>query len=266
MSDTLDRLAFTTLGIPGVPLPEVAALGRDSGWRGVELRSADDEPVHVGLDAVERATRRDELGGMTLLATNSYVRAAGLAHSDAEIADAIAAEAQLAADLGARAVRVFPGGPTDDPAAHEAAEFAMIDRLRRAADLLPDGVELWLETHDSHRTGAAVARVLASVGSPKVRAIWDVAHPPKDGESWPRTLEALYPFLAHVQIKDERPGQVPLFLGEGEVPLAEIVAGLEREGYRGWYSYEYERKWHPEAPPLAEALAHGTRWWRAQNF
>lgn len=260
---TRDRLAFTTLGIPGAPLQEVVALARRSGWTGLELRSAPDEPVHTGLDVEARRRARAELEGVVLLALNSYVRCGDRARSDGEIVAAALAEARLASDLGARAVRVFPGAG-EDPSPR--AEHRMVARLRSIAEELPEAVDIWLETHDSHRTGESVSRVLDAVGHPRVRAIWDVAHPPKDGEAWPRTLDLLGPHLAHVQVKDERPGEVPLFLGEGEVPVAEVVRGLEASGYHGWYSLEYELKWHPEAPPLEEALTRGTAWWADQGL
>lgn len=269
MSITADRLAFTTLGISGVPLADVADLARRTGWAGVELRSADDEPIHVGMSLDEIQAARRDLAGVTIIATNSYVRLASTAQSDDEVVEATLAEADLARSLGTGAVRVFPGAGADaEPgtAGYAERERVMIRRLALATDRLPDGVQLWLETHDSHRTGEAVARVLAAVDDPRARAIWDIAHPPKSGERWQTTLEQLRPHLAHVQIKDERPGQVPLFLGDGDVPVVDIVRALEGEGYRGWYSLEYEHKWHPEAPPLEEALTCGSLWWGERSL
>ncbi len=267
MSSTVSRLGFTTLGIPGAPLAEVADLAGRTGWRGVELRSADDEPVHIGLSADEVDAARRDLAGVTLIATNSYVRFASVERSDDEVVEAALAEARLALSLGAAAVRVFPGaGVEPGSPGYAERERLMIRRLATATGRLPDGVELWLETHDSHRTGEAVARVLDAVDDPRARAIWDIAHPPKAGEPWPTTLELLRPRLAHVQIKDERPGQVPMFLGDGDVPIVDIVRALESTGYTGWYSLEYELKWHPQAPPLEDALTRGTAWWREQGL
>lgn len=266
MTTTLSRLAFTTLGFPGAPLSEVAALAARSGWRGVEVRSADDEPVHTGLGAEARTRARRELSGVTLLATNTYVRlGSGLA--DEQVVEHLLSEARLAADLGAPAIRVFPGADHarggDD---RTDVDAVMVDRLRASLTRLPAGVDIWLETHDSHRTGAAIAAVLAQVDDPRVGAIWDVAHPLAAGEDWATTLEQLRPHLAHVQVKDQAPGRIPLPLGEGDVPVADIVRALEADGYRGWYSLEYELKWHPDAPPLEEALRRSTRWWRAQGL
>ena len=35
-------------------------------------------------------------------------------------------------------------------------------------------------------------------------------------------------------------------MGEGEVPCPAVVELLNREGYKGMISAEWEKKWHPE--------------------
>jgi sugar phosphate isomerase/epimerase len=42
-----------------------------------------------------------------------------------------------------------------------------------------------------------------------------------------------------------RPADYVLF-GEGEFPAAECLRLLQQAGYDGWYSYEWEKAWHPE--------------------
>ena len=44
--------------------------------------------------------------------------------------------------------------------------------------------------------------------------------------------------------------------GEGEIPLAEILGLLRRQGFDGWLSYEWEKKWHPELASAEVALPH----------
>ena len=48
------KLAFSTLGVPGLPLPDVLRLADEHGYHGVELRAHAEEPVHTGLDPAER--------------------------------------------------------------------------------------------------------------------------------------------------------------------------------------------------------------------
>ncbi|WP_194925840.1 sugar phosphate isomerase/epimerase family protein [Catenulispora pinisilvae] len=246
-------LAFSTLGCSGMPLADVAELARSTGWLGLELRAADDEPVHVGLSARERAAAREVLdsGGVTVLAVASYVRVASGAVSDDECVAATVAHAELARDLGAPYVRVFPGA--EEPGAE--ADARAVRRLNAAAARLPEGVAILLETHDSHPQGVDIARVLSQV-SGDVGTIWDVMHPWRTGEPIAVTKEALAPYLRHVQVKDVLSPQErkPLPLGEGTIPLGEFYAALRELGYQGWMSLEWESKWHPDAVPLAEAL------------
>src|SRR5258707_9152515 len=100
MSCISGRLAFSTLGCPGLPLPEVAELARHTGWRGVELRSAPDEPVHIGLSAAGRRAAVETLEGAAILCIASYVKVASGKVDDERCVADLLAEAALAADLG----------------------------------------------------------------------------------------------------------------------------------------------------------------------
>lgn len=252
-----DRLAFSTLGCPGQPVADTVALAQRTGWLGLELRSAPDEPINTALTSAQRAAVRGELTGVTPLCVASYVRVADRSVDDAACVTDLLAEATLAADLGAIAVRVFPGGAGDGE-----GDAPAVRRLRSAVAELPDGIEVWLETHDSHRRGADVARILDAVGGKRARAIWDVMHPWAAGEPVDETARALEPWLAHVQIKDRPAGgqEEPAFLGTGAVPLTEVFDQLRALEYPGWLSLEWERKWYPTAAPLEEALTAGRTW------
>lgn len=52
----------------------------------------------------------------------------------------------------------------------------------------------------------------------------------------------------------------PLPLGRGAVPLDEVLVTLARNGYAGWLSLEWERRWYPDVPPLAEVLPQAAAW------
>jgi sugar phosphate isomerase/epimerase len=246
-------LAFSTLGCSGLPLAEVVGLAQSTGWLGLELRVADDEPVHIGLSSDERASVREllESGGVTVLAVASYVKVASGAISDDDCVAAALAHADLARDLGAPYVRVFPGA--EEPGAE--ADARAVRRLNAIAERLPEDVTVLLETHDSHPQGVDIARLLARV-STGVGAIWDVMHPWRTGEPISVTKEALAPYVKHVQVKDalSPTERTPLPLGTGTIPLAEFYGALRDLGYQGWMSLEWESKWHPDAVPLAEAL------------
>ncbi|SEG79726.1 Sugar phosphate isomerase/epimerase [Actinacidiphila yanglinensis] len=252
------RFAFSTLGLPALPVEQVLQLAAEHGYHGVELRASEEEPVHPGLSAGERARVAEQFAsaGITVLTVAAYAKVAAPGEDGPVLAE-IEAALDLAADLGASFVRVFPGGG-DLPAAE--ADALAERRLAAVAPLAADrGVRVLLETHDSHRAGADVARVLGTVGHRAVGAIWDVMHTWLAGEQPSSTYPALAPFLGYVQVKDiaSTEDRTPLPLGKGALPLAETVEVLSRAEWDGWLCWEYEKRWYPQAEDLPGLLEAG---------
>ncbi|MEU8956069.1 sugar phosphate isomerase/epimerase family protein [Streptomyces sp. NPDC048518] len=252
------KFAFSTLGVPGLPVPDVLALATAHGYHGVELRAHPEEPVHPGLGLAERADVAAEFkaSGVEILGVAGYARVAAPG-DDEPVLDEISSLVGLARDLGAPFVRVFPGGAGQSAAE---ADATAARRLGTAARYAADaGVRILLETHDSHRTGADATRVLGTVGHRQVGALWDVMHSWLGGEPVADTFAALSPYLGYVQVKDiaSADDTTPLPLGAGVLPLAEVVALLSGEHREGWLCWEYEKRWYEDAAPLAPLLGPG---------
>ncbi|MEU6033433.1 sugar phosphate isomerase/epimerase family protein [Streptomyces tauricus] len=253
------KLAFSTLGVPGLPISDVVRLAATHGFHGVELRTHPEEPVHTGLDATARAdvTAEFKTAGVEILGLAGYVRVAAPGDDEPVIAE-LRELLLLARDLGAPFIRVFPGG--DSEQSPEEADAVAARRLGTAAEYAADlGVRILLETHDSHRTGADVIRVLGAVGHLQVGALWDVMHTWLGGEQPSASYAALSPFLGYVQVKDiaSADDTSPLPLGAGVLPLTECVDLLSREGWDGWLCWEYEKRWYEGAAPLEGLLGAG---------
>ncbi|MFG2137242.1 sugar phosphate isomerase/epimerase family protein [Streptomyces sp. NPDC048650] len=256
------RFAFSTLGVPGMPVADVLRLASDTGYQGVELRAHPEEPVHPQLGRQERSAVRQQFAqaGVRILTVAGYPRVAAArdAGGEAELTQELAELVLLAADLGAPYVRVFPGGGDRPPTE---ADADAVRRLAAVAPLAADrGVRVLLETHDSHRTGAAAARVLDRVGHPRIGALWDVLHTWLGGERPADSHASLAPHLGYVQVKDvaSAADTTPLALGAGRLPLADALAALGYgSGPRGWLCWEYEKRWYPGAAALPALLAPG---------
>ncbi|MFI8187368.1 sugar phosphate isomerase/epimerase family protein [Streptomyces sp. NPDC085946] len=253
------KLAFSTLGVPGLPLTDVLRLATAHGYHGVELRAHPEEPVHTGLGPGERtdAAAACKAAGVEILGLAGYVRVAAPGDDEPVLAE-LRALLDLARDLGAPYVRVFPGGdPSQSP---EEADATAARRLGTAAEYATDaGVRILLETHDSHRTAADAIRVLGLVGHRQVGALWDVMHTWLGGEQPSESFAALSPYLGYIQVKDiaSADDTTPLPLGAGVLPLAECVEVLSRHGWDGWLCWEYEKRWHASAPGLPGLLDTG---------
>jgi sugar phosphate isomerase/epimerase len=247
------RLGFATLGCPGAALDDVLALAQGNNFTGLELRAAPEEFTNTGLSAAERRTLRSRIedAGLEIFAVSSYVRLCAVEEQPLE------AHLELAADLGALGVRVFPGddatvdGAPDGPSA---GEIRALDRVTSA----PREVPILLETHDSHSTARQVGAFLAlldtDVPGHQVKALWDSSHTWSHGETLAESFALLRPWLELVQFKqaDSRQDYRPVAIDEGDFPIQKLLAVLEGTDYP--LSLEWELKWHPQLPSLAETL------------
>jgi sugar phosphate isomerase/epimerase len=65
--------------------------------------------------------------------------------------------------------------------------------------------------------------------------------------------------VRHTHLKDSRPegaGVRYVLTGSGTVPVRETVNVLAAAGYKGYYSFEWEKKWHPEIEAPEVAIPH----------
>jgi sugar phosphate isomerase/epimerase len=66
---------------------------------------------------------------------------------------------------------------------------------------------------------------------------------------------AMKNYITHTHFKDHvrgTPGDERTYklvrIGEGQIPIKAIVKQLLADGYKGYFSLEWEKKWHPELP------------------
>ena len=155
--------------------------------------------------------------------------------------------------LGAAGIRVFGNRFVGDP---EETTRQVIEGIAALIEKTPGmNASVLLEVHGDFHTVESLSPILrAFKEEPRFGLIWDIAHThPAYGENWKRFYDAIAPFVRHVHIKDARGGELKL-PGEGEIPILPIVGQLLRDGYAGAFSLEWEKKWHPELPPVETAL------------
>lgn len=253
------RLAFATLGCPGAPLDHVLELAKGNNISGLELRVAPDEFTNTVLTAAERRDLRTRIedAGLEILAISSYVKICAVEEQPLE------AHLELAADLGAGGVRVFPGddaSTTHSADTPSAGEIRALDRITS----MPKDVPILLETHDSHSTARQVAAFCAlldaDVPGHNVKALWDSSHTWSHGETLAESYNLLQPWLAFVQFKqaDSRQDYRPVAIEAGDFPIEELLETLDGTDYA--LSLEWELKWHPQLPSLEETLPAVQTW------
>ncbi len=258
-------LGFSTLGCPTWPWPQILDFAAEHQFASIELRG-----ILTNMDL----TQVPELAPEHLAEAKRQLSAHGLAvsclgasahmHEMDEVKHAAQVDEarrfiDLAEALGAPYVRVFgneyvPGVPRDKMLAHIASALRELgDYARRK------GVTVIVESHGDFTDSPALLEILQRADSPNVALLWDAHHTFVSGKEQPEdTVRQLGRYIRHTHLKDSVPAgndRRYVLTGTGEVPVKRQIAALVKIGYRGFYSFEWEKRWHPEIEEPSVALA-----------
>jgi len=256
------KLGVSTLGCPDWTLDEILTRLPGCGYEGVELRGLGPDldltqsPHFATPPAAEKTRRAFADAGLAICGVDTSCSftdpdPAARARSLEEGRRAV----DLAAALGAPTVRVFGGGIGSESERSEATHrvaSALAELGDHAAQV--GGVRVVLETHDAFSTGAQVAEALRLADHPHVQALWDLHHPFRHGEAPAETFRVLGAYVEQTHVKDSKPGGTYCLLGEGDIPIVEMLRLLKGGGYDGWLNLEWEKRWIPALPDPAVAF------------
>src|SRR6059036_2236162 len=132
--------------------------------------------------------------------------------------------------------------------------------LRELGDYArPRNVTVLIESHGDFTDAPALLQVLRQADSPGVALLWDAHHTFVSGKEAPEdTVRQLGRYIRHTHLKDSVPegsDRRYVLTGTGEVPVKRQIAALAKIGYRGFYSFEWEKRWHPEIEEPEVAIA-----------
>ncbi len=247
------RISFMTFACPTWPLAEVLAAARKYGYDGVEPRF--DAKHNHGIEPTATPAQRAEARKAF---ADSGIACCCLATSLQFIGEQAVTDApariDLAADVGAPGLRVFCGPiPKGQQMSLDDVVARVADNLLKVADYAKQrNVEIWIETHDTVRHGKPVGQIIDRCNHPFILANYDVMHPYCNGEPLETTTHALHGKVRHTHFHDAAPpGVAPcaphqktdgfniVHIGEGTLPLPQIIRFLRAENYQGFLSGEW---------------------------
>ena len=249
------KLAFSTLGCPDWTFDEVLDRAEAMGYQAIELRGVNGKMRADEMDVFfpeNRAETMKKVAGHGLV-----IRSFGTSASfhDPEKLESALDDARsaidLCAEIGVPYVRVF-GNNVDNADTVEGEVKRVAGGIRMLCDYAAGKpVDILLEVHGDFNSAARILKTYELVGRENLFILWDVAHSDAaDRGDFLSFWEPVKHLIRHVHIKDHKraaEGRPQLCsVGEGDIPLREIILQLEKDGYEGYYSLEWEKKWHPE--------------------
>lgn len=254
------KLAFSTLGCTDWTFEDILTTAKRFSIDGIEMRGLDREHVSPSFSKSERQTLKEEFSrrGVEICCISAYTRfAMPLSEEREKNGRELLSFVDLSADLGCRFVRTFIGNfPSQDP---ERVCDYVAETLNRIGKRIEGGpVTVLVETHDEVSSGRSLKRILDRLETHTVGVLWDIAHSYWEDETPEETWELVGPWIRHVHIKDgyrSPSGRIVQCLpGKGTIPIRRYRDLLISKDYQGYFSLEWERKWHPQLPDLREAL------------
>jgi len=231
------RLSFSTRGWARLGWEELLETASDAGLGGVELYDIFKRP-----ELIERGGPFDRYHQVTAA---RQLREKGLAipclDTSCDLAEADSREIlrgllEIAGNMQIPCVSA--------PALQERE-----DAVRESvAALLPtaeeQGVMLLLKTTGIYADTARLRALLDDFASDALGALWDIHHPYRDnGEDADATIRNLGAYVRHVHLRDSDEQGGYNVLGEGSLPVGEMVRALSSIDYDGFISLEWKPEW-----------------------
>lgn len=259
------KLAFSTLGCPDWSVEKIIFKARDYGFTGIEIRGIGE---HLDVTMLPQFTSQSqetirwlEDAGVAIVCFSSSVllSPADPSQERAQL-DELKRYAELCGRFQARFIRIF-GGKLGRRTWEQAIEEAANYLEKMIAALGNPFIKILIETHDDWLHSHHFRQLLEKVPEAQVGLLWDVNHPYMFiGEAPETTWQSVGRWVEHTHWKDSRriaisPARLePCLMGEGEVPHERIYRLLKNGGYNGYFSLEWEKRWHPELAPAEQAL------------
>jgi sugar phosphate isomerase/epimerase len=243
------KISFSTLGCPGWSWEDMLSTAKDLGFDGIEIRGIGNELYvpevkHFSSNNIEQTKKKLSKIGLEIPCLTSACFLFDKVNAEKQINECIN-YIDLAAKLGTPYVRVL--GDAQPQASDVDIDFVAKNLKMLAEKAGAKGIKLLIETNGIFADSKVLKEMLESVNSHSVGVLWDIHHPVRYfNESIEYTYSNLKDYICFVHIKDSvmTDGAVKYKMtGHGDIPVKAAVKLLKQNGYDGYVSLEWVKRW-----------------------
>ncbi len=247
------KLSFSTLACPEYSFADIYSMATDLGFDGIEVRGLGDDifdnkrNMPFATENLEDTVKKLSSLGLevSILSSGCCLKHRELTEQNKEL---ISEYIYAAKALGTKYVRVLGD---DGPEAVDGGDDEEV--LAQLKEILPiaeeAGVIILVETNGVYSDTARLKSVLDRAQSDNIGALWDIHHPYRFAKESPETtVQNLGMYIMHVHIKDsiEENGEILYkMMGEGDMPIGEMIRALGSINFEGYLSLEWVKRWAP---------------------
>ena len=257
------KIAFSTLGCPDFSWTDIYSMAKDLGFDGIEIRGLGNEIFAVKAQPFTEAQLPQTIKKLSELRIEIPCLSSGCCLKFADKAeenhDEIVQYIMLASKLGTPYIRILadrepqPDGEVDDEVV-----LAALKRLIPVAEA--NGVTLLVETNGVYADTARLCKLLDQVASDAVARCGTCIIPTALRVRNPaRRCKNLGAYIKYVHIKDSvmENGVVQYrMMGEGDLPIDDMMLALRSINYDGYVSLEWVKRWAADLDDAGVVFPH----------
>ena len=259
-------LSFSTLGCPDWSFTQILDFAATHQYNGIEIRGIQRQldlpkcPEFNTPEKIKESRKRIEDKGLKVvnLGASTELHHTDMAARQKQL-DSGKQFIDLAQQLHCPYVRVFPNS------------LPKTDERNKVVDLIIEGltelgnyakqrnVMVLMETHGDAVKTDELKKMMEATKDANTGLVWDIVNMWSVTKEPPVQVYAqLKNYIRHTHLKDvtfEGDKLHYVLFGSGVAPVYEAIDALYKDGYKGYYSFEWEKLWHPEIADPAIALA-----------
>ena len=259
-------LSFSTLGCPDWDFQKITDFAAANNYDGIELRGIQRQ---LDLPRSSAFNTADARAVSMKLMEEKRLKFVGLG-SSSTLHFAEGAERQknldegrqfidLAQQINCPYVRVFPNNFPKDQDRNITMDLIVKGLLELGEHAKGSNVTVLMETHGDLVKSEDLEKIMNAAVHQNTGLVWDISNMWTITQEPPlEVYERLKKYIRHTHVKDAKKVDGKLeytLLGQGEVPIFAAIDALVKDGYKGYYSFEWEKLWHPEIAEPEIALA-----------
>lgn len=244
------KISFSTLACPDFEWSDIYSMAKDFQFDGIEIRGLGNDIFSVKAKPFSDAQLPKTVEKLKTLGLEIPCLSSGaclkFADKQEETTAEITAYAKLANCLGTPYIRIL--ADLEPQPADEVDDDAIAEFLKKLVPVAEEyNVTLLVETNGVYCDTKRLKKLLDKVGSRKIAALWDMHHPYRfKGELPSETVANLGEYIKYTHTKDSvnNNGKIEYkLMGEGDMPIKEMLEALKNVGYTGYVSLEWVKRW-----------------------
>ena len=246
------NLSFSTRGRKDTSWAELCRMAIENGFTGIEVYDAYKDEALVGpggpLHKYNAASTHRELvqKGLDVPVFDS---SCNIGFHDSSVQYRILRLIDLAVAMQTEYVAIR----TDQQNLEEVKED--LDQILPEAE--KKGIVLLFKTNGAFSDTARLRGLLDEYATDYLGVLWDVHHPYRDcGETPDETIKNLGAYVKHVHLRDSDNKDSYALVGEGNMPIPDLIRALYSVDYAGFLSLEWKTEWMEDLPELDIILPH----------